>query len=600
MLKLHAIAIVQTEHSDMRTVSPLRPGLPLVVSSLSIMAERLSRIPEIKKTVLVLKKPDKAIITAARQAGWQVIDNRNPFLKAIRFAARLLFVDYLLFFDLRYPFIDPATCGELLAKLDRTRLLRIKNGFEMAPRLIIHRYTLVKLKLLQYLNKNQAGLLEFAAKTMRPPEYRAESVILPQTAALLDTRLCNQTIVEQLGGITLTKASLEKLEGSPGFSPQTVLDATQNYLVKLRETSQTPYYWNTVLNQLERRFAVREVKSFPLDVALNPTTVCNAHCLFCNYPQMVKQGEHFLGFKEIQEMSWLKYPNKLGFGGGLGDPLVHPEFSEIFAYVTQTYPHLTTRVITNGIGLTPALCESLAGRLSRLRISLNAATATTWKKLMRSNGFEQICANLQYLQQLKTLRHTTKPEVLLLMVVNRENLTEVVDFARLAGALGADGIEYNHFEPGLMNQCDLDRTASPYFAKEACDRKLAKAKKVARKLGIKMNCPPAFSASCQHFQGMRVPKAPEQCYEPWVNCMLAVDSQSRRELSFCCVGNHATISYTREDLTDSGRFMAIWNHPTLQHFRATVNQPGANPVCRFCYTQDQVDPEQMNSVLKRS
>jgi MoaA/NifB/PqqE/SkfB family radical SAM enzyme len=584
----------------MRTVSPLRPGLPLVVSSLSIMAERLSRIPEIKKTVLVLKKPDKAIITAARQADWQVIDNRNPFLKAIRFAARLLFVDYLLFFDLRYPFIDPATCGELLAKLDRTRLLRIKNGFEMAPRLIIHRYTLVKLKLLQYLNKNQAGLLEFAAKTMRPPEYRAESVILPQTAALLDTRLCNQTIVEQLGGITLTKASLEKLEGSPGFSPQTVLDATQNYLVKLRETSQTPYYWNTVLNQLERRFAVREVKSFPLDVALNPTTVCNAHCLFCNYPQMVKQGEHFLGLKEIQEMSWLKYPNKLGFGGGLGDPLVHPEFSEIFEYVTANYPHLTTRVITNGIGLTPALCEAFAGKLSRLRVSLNAATEETWEKLMRSKGFAQICANLKYLKQLKEQCRTSKPEVWLLFVVNRENLTEMVDFTRLAAAVGAEVVCYNHFEPGIMPQCKLDISASPYFAKETFDRELEKTQKVARQLGIKVSAPPSFAASSQHYQGMRVLRAPQKCHEPWENCMLAVDSQSHRELSFCCVGIRPTIPYDLADLTDSRRFMAVWNHPTIQHFRATVNQPDANPVCRFCYTQDQVDPEQMNSVLKRS
>jgi hypothetical protein len=330
MLNPRAIAIIQPDDSTTATQNCSQPLQTSGATPLSIMAERLDRIPEIQKVVLVTKKPNQTLVTAAHQAGWLVINRSNPYLAALRFLPLLLLADYLLCFDLRYPFIDPATCSELLAELNRTRLLRIKNGFEMAPRLIIQRYTLVKLKLLQYLNKNQAGLLEFAAKTLRPPEYRSDSVGLPRSAALLDARIVNQATLEQLGGSGLTKASLAKLESGSGFCWQTTLDTVRDYLCQMREASPTPHYWNTLLNHLESRFAITETKSFPLDVAINPTSVCNARCLFCNYPQHIKAGRHFLGLKEIQQMRWLKNLNNLGFGGGLGDPLVHPEFPAIF------------------------------------------------------------------------------------------------------------------------------------------------------------------------------------------------------------------------------------------------------------------------------
>jgi hypothetical protein len=71
-------------------------------------------------------------------------------------------------------------------------------------------------------------------------------------------------------------------------------------------------------------------------------------------------------------------------------------------------------------------------------------------------------------------------------------------------------VGYNHFEPGIIPQCELDSAASPYLAKEACVRELENAIKVARKLGVKISCPQPFSAACQHFQGMPILKAPKQ------------------------------------------------------------------------------------------
>jgi hypothetical protein len=64
-----------------------------------------------------------------------------------------------------------------------------------------------------------------------------------------------------------------------------------------------------------------------------------------------------------------------------------------------------------------------------------------------------------------------------------------------------------------MPQCELDISASPYFAKEPFDRELKKTRKIARQLGIKVSAPPPFAASSQHYQGMRVLRAPQKCHE---------------------------------------------------------------------------------------
>jgi MoaA/NifB/PqqE/SkfB family radical SAM enzyme len=327
-------------------------------------------------------------------------------------------------------------------------------------------------------------------------------------------------------------------------------------------------------------------------VALSLTTICNARCLFCSYPAVHRQAHHYFTLDEIRTWTWPQYIKKMGFGGGIGDPLAHPQFLDIFRYVTAAYPHLTTRVITNGIGLNRDSCEAFAGRLARLRVSLNGATPATWERLMGRRGFEPVCEQVASLSALKSRLNTDKPEIHLIMVINEHNIHEAAAFARLAAQVRAQVVTYHHFIPSLMPQCELPPRASLYYDQERCDQEVERAAQQATALGLLVERPPAFHAACGYFEACRVEHAPEQCFAPWQTCLLAVDEGGRRQMSFCCVGLDTRITYDQSDLTQEN-FLRLWNHPTLRYFRETVNQGGSNPICGFCRTQDREDPDNL-------
>ena len=90
--------------------------------------------------------------------------------------------------------------------------------------------------------------------------------------------------------------------------------------------------------------------------------------------------------------------------------------------------------------------------------------------------------------------------------------------------------------------------------------------------------------------GARVPCAPAPCYNPWNMCYLSVDEEGRRQMIFCCTAFHYGVKYDKGSLTEED-FRKVWNHPTARHFRRTVNQKGANPICDYCQSVDRFDPE---------
>lgn len=406
----------------------------------------------------------------------------------------------------------------------------------------------------------------------------------------LDT--LNSDLVAYLGGLDLSLPSLEARAADLAFDRQQVLDLAGDHLCRQRERSRAPDRWNLRLNRFESRQQLTTVRSYPLDVALNLTTVCNARCLFCNYPAVNRKARHYFTLDEIRTWTWPRYLKKLGFGGGIGDPLAHPQFLDIFRHISAIYPHLLTRVITNGIGLNRDICEAFAGNLARLRVSLNAATPSTWERLMGRRGFEDVCAQIAALSALKRRLNTDKPEIHLLMVVNEHNIHEAVAFAKLAAQLGAQVVNYNHFIPSVMPQCELPPRASLYYDQERGDQELERATQQAVALGLLVDRPPAFATACGYFEACRVEHVPEHCLAPWQICLLAVDPGGRRQMSFCCVGLDTRITYDHADLTPEN-FLRLWNHPILRYFRATVNQEESNPVCGFCRTQDREDPDNL-------
>jgi len=472
--------------------------------------------------------------------------------------------------------------------------LFVKNYCGFSPIAIIRRDIALLAGIKKVFSDGKKGWIKHVKNLAKKAKIAETSIRKPVISDCLRADTVDSEIVRRLGGVEISLKSLEIKETSEGFDRKGLLEISRDRLYQDMRHSRFPHKSNIKLVNFESKNGLEIVRSFPPDVAVTITDQCNANCLFCNYKPGSHHSENRFSLEDIKKMTWLKYVTKLGMGGGVGDPLMNREFLEIFRYLSSRYPHLILRVITNGISLNREICEEFAGNLARIRISLNAATKTTWEKLMRTRGFERVCRSVSELSELKREKNIDKPEIILLMTVSRQNIHEAVAFVELADRLGAQAVNYSFFSKSVMKRCDMALEESMYFDKSQSDKLLDQAAKRAETLGIKVfDRPLPFGEKgCDIFQGERVNSGPQNCYLPWQTCYLVRSRalEDRACMNFCCAGVETGIEYDHAHLAED-TFTRLWNHPHIQETRRSVNDSSVtHPVCNFCRTVNREDP----------
>lgn len=155
----------------------------------------------------------------------------------------------------------------------------------------------------------------------------------------------------------------------------------------------------------------------PLGIHICPSTYCNFKCFYCKHTLDVnnESGNKKIGclsyafmdldlFKEI--IRQLKqFPRKikmLNFAW-LGEPLMHPQISEMVKIAKDAGVAETISIVTNGSLLTNEMSDKLieAG-VDRLRISLQGLTAQDyWEVSQYKIDYEQYVANIKYFYEHK-------------------------------------------------------------------------------------------------------------------------------------------------------------------------------------------------------
>ncbi len=374
----------------------------------------------------------------------------------------------------------------------------------------------------------------------------------------------------------------------------TRLDTYLDWLSKSQKTSPTPHLVNEHLNDLERKFERTTLKSYPPYVCLNLTPMCNARCTFCTYDPKALERKEFISLDAVKQMTWLKYTSNFAIWGGIGDSLVHPQFSEMFSHVRETHPHLSISLFTNGISLTKDIADTLVGKLDTFNCSFNAASREVFLELMRVDKFEQVRENLRYLAQRRKETGATRPHLTASLVMTKESLSDIKPFVDLMYELGFDAVTFANFvSTTTVHKRDMDISSSLYLCKEEADAAVSSAIERGKELGMTINMPALFSETegVNIVTGTRL-KAPkwEKCTDPWRMCYLTVNDVGVPQMVFCCSGLYYDVDYDPEHL-DEESLWKVWNHPAAQFFRKTTNHPGENAICTYCKTVDRFDPD---------
>jgi radical SAM protein with 4Fe4S-binding SPASM domain len=186
---------------------------------------------------------------------------------------------------------------------------------------------------------------------------------------------------------------------------------------------------------------LRGENPFPRSVEIDPSNACNHDCGFCIYHSMHQPGRREQLPRErlfslIDELRDLGCRSILFVGGG--EPMTHP--AVVDAIEQAAGYGIACGLVTNGSLVDPDKGLRLKRAATYVRFSFDAATRETHLALHRHDDFERIVANLRALARVPGPCTVGAG-----YFINRENVHEIVDNARLVKSSGADYIQFKTY-----------------------------------------------------------------------------------------------------------------------------------------------------------
>jgi len=319
------------------------------------------------------------------------------------------------------------------------------------------------------------------------------------------------------------------------------------------------------------------VGALPRSLYLETTNRCDSKCQTCIRTFETLEPPADLTLERVQAIV-AQFPvlDRVVLHG-IGEPLLNPQIFDIVAY-------LKTRVASvlfnsDAISLTSARAARLVeSGLDEYRVSMDAATAATYRRLRGVDRFERVTANVARLVDLQRQLGLTTPRVSLWFTATRANIDEIPGFVQLAADLGVGEVYVQRL---VFNGLGLATEANALHGRlrERELERLAEAEALATGHGIAMRASGLTSplASLQAGDGARPWSG---CQRPWT---LAYVTANGNVLP-CCISPWVARDYAGLILGNAfvERFEKIWDGTRYQQFRTDFETATPPDPCRGC------------------
>jgi wyosine [tRNA(Phe)-imidazoG37] synthetase (radical SAM superfamily) len=185
----------------------------------------------------------------------------------------------------------------------------------------------------------------------------------------------------------------------------------------------------------------------PERVTLAYDKTCNLSCPSCRTEKYAADSAERERFDVLQENAILPMlrETKLVDITGSGDPFASKNFRHLMEKLSaEDYPDLRFQIMTNGMLVTPrewARFPSLHdGRVTFMRVSLDAATGPTHEKLRRGARWPVMEQNLAFISELRKQGQIGHLDFA--CTVQVDNYREMGDFVDLGHKYGADSVNF--------------------------------------------------------------------------------------------------------------------------------------------------------------
>jgi radical SAM protein with 4Fe4S-binding SPASM domain len=186
--------------------------------------------------------------------------------------------------------------------------------------------------------------------------------------------------------------------------------------------------------------------SFPDQVYVELTNMCNARCTICATPKMSRKREtmDFELFRRIIDECGTHHAHRI-LPFLHGETLLVPGVLDYFRYIRRVSPGSHINLTTNGSLLTGQISEAILREdlLDSLILSAEGADRETYEKIRSGLSFEVVRDNFRRFVRLRHQFGKRKPELFVSMVVVDGNRSRKREFEEIWKE--ADGVRFSVF-----------------------------------------------------------------------------------------------------------------------------------------------------------
>lgn len=320
------------------------------------------------------------------------------------------------------------------------------------------------------------------------------------------------------------------------------------------------------------------VPDLPRSLYLETTNRCDSECQTCIRTFASLEPPADLTLAQVQAIvEQLPGLDRVVLHG-IGEPLLNREIFDIVHW-------LKTRVATvlfnsDAISLTaPRARRLIESGLDEYRVSMDAATAATYRRLRGVEQFDRVVGNVRRLVELERELERSTPKVSLWFTATRANLEELPAFVKLAAGAGIREVYVQRLVfNGLGLASEENALHRRLLARDQAV--LSEATHTAADLGIALRAS-GLTTPLDSLKGDAPhPRHWAGCQRPWT---LAYVTANGNVLP-CCISPWVARDYRGLVLGNAfrERLADIWNGERYRRFRTDFESDAPPDPCRGC------------------
>ena len=319
----------------------------------------------------------------------------------------------------------------------------------------------------------------------------------------------------------------------------------------------------------------------PVCLYLETTNRCNLLCTTC--PRTYEELE------PPADMSWELFTSivdqvpdlKRAVLHGVGEPMLVKNLPAMVRYLKDRGVYVLFN--TNGTVLTEKSGRAMieAG-LDELRVSLDAATARTYKAIRGKNYFDRILRNVRTFRELQVREGHENPRVSAWLTGLKETLAELPAFVRVAADIGVREVYLQRlvfFEQDAIGFARPDQALYESMNGEEAVY-LEQAETIARELGITFSASGAASEPGMSLKRSEDGSPWSMCRRPWTVMYVTANGRALP----CCIAPFSQRGYENYTLGDATQqtLKEIWNGAAYRDFREALTSDTPPSACAGC------------------